>query len=151
MSLLPIFEWLAHTSYFAWLRDSQWAFAVIEMVHLLALAAFGGVVLLVNLSAFGVGLRKRSGEIARQLSPVFVGSLGAMILSGAFLVAAESLKCYYHPAFRLKMALFAIAVVFTFTVHRRSLQSKSASKLLAAVSLGLWFSVGLAGRAIGFF
>jgi putative copper export protein len=151
MSLLPIFQWLAHTPYAAWLRDSKWVFAVIEMVHLLALAAFGGAVLLVNLGAFGIGLRRHPGEIARQLSPIFFGSLAMMVVSGVFLVAAESLKCYYHPAFRLKMVLFAIAVVFTLTVHRRSLQSpESESKLLAALSLGLWLGVGLAGRAIGF-
>jgi hypothetical protein len=56
------------------------------------------------------------------------------------------MKCYYHPAFRLKMVLFTVAIAFTFTLHRRSIESRP----LAILSLALWLSVGLAGRAIGF-
>jgi hypothetical protein len=44
------------------------------------------------------------------------------------------------------MVLLAIAVIFAFTVRRRAVDSK----LAAVLSLSLWLSVGLAGRAIGF-
>jgi hypothetical protein len=145
MSLLPIFEWLVHAPEFAWLRDSKWGFAVVEMVHLLALASLGGAVLLADLGVLGVGLRRR--DLERQLSPVFLWSLLGMVISGALLIAAEPMKCYYHPAFRLKMVLLAIAVLFAFTIRRRAI----GSKLAAVLSLSLWLSVGLAGRAIGFF
>jgi hypothetical protein len=141
MSLLPVFQWLVHASAFAWVRDSKWGFAVVEMVHLVALAGLGGAVLLSDLSVFGIGLRR-----VRELFPIFVWSLIAMVISGALLIAAEPMKCYYHPAFRLKMVLFAIAVIFAFTARRRAIDSKWA----AALSLSLWLSVGLAGRAIGF-
>jgi len=145
MSLLPIFQWLVHAPEFAWVRDSKWGFAVVEMVHLLALAALGGAVLLADLGVLGVGLRRR--DVGRDLSPLFVWSLTVMVISGALLIAAEPMKCYYHPAFRLKMVLLAIAVLFAFTVRRRAIESKVA----AVSSLSLWLSVGLAGRAIGFF
>jgi hypothetical protein len=114
------------------------------MVHLIALAGLGGAVLLMDLGVLGVGLRRRN--LARQLSPVFVWSLVAMAISGALLVAAEPMKCYYHRAFRLKMVLFAVAVVFAFTIRRKAMESKVA----AVLSLALWLSIGLAGRAIGF-
>jgi hypothetical protein len=143
MSLLPVFHWLVHAPEVAWVRDSKWGFAVVEMVHLLGLAGLGGAVLLVDLSVFGVGLRRGAG---RQLFPIFVWSLIGMITSGVLLIAAEPMKCYYHPAFRLKMVLFAIAVLFAFTVRRKAMESK----LAAVLSLALWLSVGLAGRAIGF-
>jgi hypothetical protein len=144
MSLLPVFQWLVNAPEFAWVRDSKWGFAVVEMVHLVALAGLGGAVLLSDLSVLGVGLKQR--DLARQLSPVFVWSLIGMVISGALLIAAEPMKCYYHPAFRLKMVLLAIAVIFAFTVRRRAVDSK----LAAVLSLSLWLSVGLAGRAIGF-
>src|ERR1700689_4932521 len=114
MSLLPVFQWLVHAPMFAWVRDSKWGFVVVEMIHLLALAGLGGVVLLTDLSVFGVGLRR-----ARELFPIFVWSLLGMVISGLLLIAAEPMKCYYHPAFRLKMVLFAIAVIFAFAVRRR--------------------------------
>ena len=117
---------------------------MVEMVHLVALAGLGGVVLLADLGVLGIGLRRR--DLARQLSPVFVWSLVGMVISGALLIAAEPMKCYYHPAFRLKMVLLAIAVIFAFTVRRRAVDSK----LAAVLSLTLWLSVGLAGRAVGF-
>jgi hypothetical protein len=144
MSLLPVFQWLVHAPEFAWARNSKWGFAVVEMVHLVALAGLGGAVLLGDLSVLGLGLRRR--DLARQLSPVFLWSLAAMVISGALLVAAEPMKCYYHPAFRLKMVLLTVAVIFAFTIRRRAVESK----LAAVVSLSLWLSVGLAGRAIGF-
>jgi len=144
MSLLPLFQWVSQAPIFAVMRDSKWGFAVVEMVHLVALAGLGGVVLLADLGVLGIGLRRR--DLARQLSPVFVWSLVGMVISGALLIAAEPMKCYYHPAFRLKMVLLAIAVIFAFTVRRRAVDSK----LAAVLSLTLWLSVGLAGRAVGF-
>jgi hypothetical protein len=157
MSLLPLFQWAARAPLFAVMRDSKWGFATVEMVHLLALAALGGTLLVVDLGILGIGFRRQPpSRVARELAPIFYGSLIAMVLSGALLVCAEALKCYYHPAFRLKMALFGLAVLFTFTVHRSALRitaGRSASvwsKAAAIVSLTLWLGVGLAGRAIGF-
>jgi hypothetical protein len=152
MSLLPLFQWAAHTPALAVMRDSKWGFAIVEMVHLLALAALGGAVLVVDLGILGIGFRRQApGRVARELAPIFVVSLIAMVLSGTLLVGAEAMKCYYHPAFRLKMALFAAAVLFHFTIHRSAIGSFSTwSKVAAVGSLTLWLAVGLAGREIGF-
>lgn len=161
--LLPLFQWIANAPLFAVMRDEQWAFPVAEMAHLLALAILGGTVLLVNLGLLGIRLRRGETEnlapqnlapqnLAKDLWPLFVGSLATMIVSGAALVSAEAMKVYYHPAFRLKMLLLALAVTFSFTAHRRVTQSPPSawSKPAAVLSLMLWLSVGLAGRAIGF-
>jgi hypothetical protein len=151
--MLPIFQWIANAPCFAVMRDSKWAFPIVEMAHLLALAILGGTVLLVNLGLLGIRLRRgESQSFAKELWPLFIGSLTTMIVSGVVLVSAEAIKCYYHPAFRLKMAILALAVVFSFTVHRRVVQSPPSiwSRPVAIVSLMLWLGVGLAGRAIGF-
>jgi len=151
--LLPLFEWIAQARYFAWMRDSQWAFPIVEMAHLLGLAILGGTVLLVNLGLLGIRLRREDTQgFARELRPLFVGSLVTMIVSGVILMSSEALKCYYNPAFRLKMLLLLIAVVFSFTAYPRVLQVAPSAwtRLTAVVSLMLWLGVGLAGRAIGF-
>lgn len=157
MSLLPLFQWAAHAPIFAVMRDSKWGFAVVEMVHLLALASLGGTVLAVDLGILGIGLRRLPiSRLARDLSRLFLGSLILTALSGVLLVAAEAMKCYYHPAFRLKMLLFALAVAFYFMLHRKLAglgegeTPPAWSKPGAALSLALWLAVGLAGRAIGF-
>ena len=124
------------------------------MVHLLGLAALGGTVLIVDLGILGIGLRRQPiGRVARDLAGVFRASLLVTILSGSALVAAEAMKCYYHPAFRLKMLLFAAALlVHVLLQHQAIANTKPAWALkgIAALSLLLWLSVGLAGRAIGF-
>jgi len=151
-----LFEALAHSSLGRFMQTSQYAFAVTERVHLLALAALGGSVLFLDLRLLGITLRSESVAVmSRDLGRILLGSLTVMILSGIGLLSEEAMKCYYSPAFRWKMALLDTAVTFCFTVHRRtalhagtttvSLQQRA----VAVVSLLLWLGVGVAGRAIG--
>jgi hypothetical protein len=157
MSLLPLFRWASQTPIFAVMRNSKWGFALVEMVHLLALASFGGTLLVIDLGVLGIGLRLRPiSKAARSLSRLFLVSLVLTAVSGALLVSAEAMKCYYHPAFRVKMLLLVLALTFNFTLHRKLVETETDaaptawSKLSAIVSLALWFSVGVAGRTIGF-
>jgi hypothetical protein len=149
------FEALAQSPIGHLTQTSQWAFAVIEMVHLVALAALGGSVLLLDLRLLGISLKGESAAIlSRDLGRILLISLSLMILSGIGLLSEEALKCYYSPAFRWKMALLAAAVVFYFTVHRRtalraSAEANLSQRVVAVVSLLLWCGVGIAGRAIG--
>jgi len=157
MRLLDAFRWLSHTSFSVYLRHSTWGFAVIETVHLLGLAAFGGSILIVDLRLLGVGLRRQPVErIAREMWPIALGSLALMVASGLLLVTTGPLKYYYSPSFRIKMLLFVVAAAFYFTLHRRALQRGEDAaitvwpRVAALISLALWLGVGLAGRAIGF-
>ena len=140
------------------MRDSTWGFAIVEIGHLLALAVFGGAVLLVDLRFLGLGLRTQSvARVARELLPVTAGGLGVMLVSGFLMVANGPVRYYYNPAFRLKMILFLIALLFHFalqvTVARRQPEPSQHSRWLkagAVFSLILWFGIGVAGRAIGY-
>jgi hypothetical protein len=138
------------------MQTSQWAFALVEMVHLLALAALGGSVLFLDLRLLGITLRGESAAaISRDLGRILLVSLIVMISSGIGLLSEEAMKCYYSPAFRWKMALLAAAIFFYFTVHRRAAlragigAASVAQRAIAIVSLLLWLGVGVAGRAIG--
>lgn len=156
MGLLSMFKWLGQTSLGTLIRDSTWGFAMVEMIHLIALAILGGAVLLIDLRLLGFGLRRQSvTTVARELTPWFNGALVAMALSGIALLAGEPLKCFYHPAFRWKMALLLAALTHRYAFHRRLAQNESelatvaAPRVTAAISLALWLGVGLAGRAVG--
>jgi hypothetical protein len=151
-----LFDALAHSSLGHFMQTSQYAFAITEMVHLLALAALGGSVLFLDLRLLGITLRGESAAlISRDLSRILLVSLTVMILSGIGLLSEEAMKCYYSPAFRWKMALLVTAVTFYFTVHRRTaLRAGTATvslpqRAVAGISLLLWLGVGIAGRAIG--
>jgi hypothetical protein len=157
MTILYLFHLLGNTSLGLAIQHSTWGVAIAEMIHLLALAALGGTILLVDLRLFGIGLKRQPAlMLARELSPIFWGGLAVMLVSGVLILSAEPMKCYYNPAFRAKMLLLLFAVVFHSTIHRRAVESATGnvssfkSKSAAALSLVLWLGVGLAGRAIGY-
>ena len=138
------------------MQTSKWGFALVEMVHLIALAVLGGAVLIVDLRLLGLILKGQSARlIGRDLSRILIGSLIVMIVTGIALLSEEAGKCYFSPAFRWKMALLAAAVLFYFTLHRRALLHTDLgvpnlwSRAAAVVSLTLWLGIGIAGRAIG--
>jgi hypothetical protein len=156
MSLHDWFMALAHSPLGHAMQTSKWGFAVVEMVHLVALAILGGSVLVVDLRLLGLILEGESARaIGRDLSRLLIGSLVLMVISGIALVSEEAGKCYFSPAFRWKMALLATAILFYFTIHRRALlhtdkaTPTSWSRAAAVISLTLWLGVGIAGRAIG--
>ena len=150
------FELLSQSPLGLYMQTSRWAFAVVEMVHLLAIAALGGSVLLIDLRLLGVILKGESAKsIGRDLGRILLGSLIVLIFSGIGLLSEESMKCYFSPAFRWKMALLASSIVFYFTLHRRALNRAGTAspgigqRTIAVISMLLWLGVGVAGRAIG--
>jgi len=155
--LLPYFQSLEASALSRAISTSSWAFAVVESIHLLALAVIGGAVLMLDLRFLGLGLRRQSiREVAQEAQPWLIASLIVMLVTGAVLFISEPIKCYYSTPFWVKMTSLALAMLFTFTVRRRMTQADEASvrpalfKLVALVSLTLWFGVGAGGRWIGF-
>ena len=155
--LLSFFQWVESTRMHEVISSSSWAFAVIESVHLLALAVIGGTVLIVDLRLLGLGLREQPiARVAREVFPWFVGSLIVMIITGVGLFMSEAIKCYDSRPFWVKMASLLLAMIFAFTVRRKVALAAEGHvrpiwlKVVAVVSLALWFAVGASGRWIGF-
>ena len=139
------------------IRSSQWLFPVIESVHLLALVLIAGAVLVVDMRLFGLGLRRQPvAELAQDAQPWLIGSLLVMLATGFLLFLSEATKCYYSLAFTVKMTSLFLAIIFTFTLHRKVAMADEIrvgplwSKLVAVVSVTLWSLVGIGGRWIGF-
>ena len=157
MDLLPFIQWCEASWLGEAIRTSPWAFAVIESVHLLALAAIGGAVLVVDLRLLGFGWRREPlNQIAREAFPWLVASLGVMLVTVIGLFLSEATKCYYSTPFWVKMGSLLLAMIFTFTIRRKITSAEEGRispllyKLVAVVSLVLWFGVGAGGRWIGF-
>lgn len=150
-------QWSEATTLGRVIRNSEYAFPMIEFVHLAALAVIGGAVLIVDMRLLGLGLRKTSvAELARDAQPWVTGSLVIMLITGISLYASEATKCYASAAFWIKMVSLLLAMIFTYTIKKRVTAgdektfSIGTSKLVGAVSLLLWFGVAWGGRWIGF-
>ena len=149
-SLFPFFQWANDTRVAHWIAESAWIFPALEGVHIVALAMLFGAVIFVDLQMLGV---IRSDTPARRLDeslrPWVFSSLVVILLTGVLLFSSEATKLYNSGPFRIKVVALLLALIFHFTIHRKA--GLKWERLTAAVSLLLWISVGLAGRAIGFF
>ena len=139
------------------MRSSKGFFPAIESIHLMGLALTGGAVLMLDLRLLGFGLRRQPvAQVAQDAQRWLLVSLAVMLPTGLLLFMASAVKCYYLPAFWVKMMSLFLALVFTFAIRRRVAMAGETdisplwTKVVAVVSLSLWSSVAIAGRFVGF-
>ncbi len=154
-SFHPFFEWCGKTWLGTTVRDTVWAFPVIETFHLLALAVLLGTVLIVNLRVFGLGSRYSSHwGMVRELEPWMLTSLTVLILSGIPMFLSEPQKCYESYSFPIKMILLLVAILWHFTIQRKWTAADAnrvaplKGRLAAGFSILLWAGIGIAGKGI---
>lgn len=157
MSLFPWFQWCENAGLIVAMRRSLWIFPLVESLHLIGLALIGGAILTVDLGLLGLGpARQTPARAAREAERWLFLSLSIMLPSGFLLFMASAVKCYYLPAFWVKMTCLLLALIFTFSIRRRVAASVDSrlhpvrTRLVALVSLSLWTSVAVAGRLVGF-
>jgi hypothetical protein len=84
-----------------------------------------------------------------------VGAAILTILSGILLFLSEAMKCYGNAAFPFKMWFLLGGIVLYLVAQRRVTSAASRMgpaqlKVIAVLSLLLWYGVAVAGRAIAF-
>jgi hypothetical protein len=156
--LLSFCQWCNNSWWGHGVRDSTWLFPFVEIFHLLGLGILGGTVLILNLRLMRMAFKSEStAELAGEVRPWMLGSLGVMIVSGFLLFSTEAVKMYGNWAFQFKMLFLLLAVIYTFTIHRKVTLADDGQRfgpavrvVVAVVSLLLWSGVGLGGRALGY-
>ena len=113
------------------ISESTWGYPIVGALHGLALALFGGAVLIPHLRA--------ETRWIRRVGVVLV------VLTGTVLFASGAVRYYESTSFRIKMALLGLIVLNTLA------WSPSRDKLHWAISLALWAAVIFASRGIAFF
>ena len=153
---LPLFNLAEGSGVGTAIRNSQYAFAVIEVVHLFGLTLLLGGIFMMSLRLFGLIMRDTPlSLVARQLGWVSFSGLVLMVATGLPLFASEALKCYKNDMYWYKMAFFFPATIFHFTMYRKVTRSDTSQPfmrgLTGVLALFLWFGVAVFGRAIGYF
>ena len=114
--LLPLFHWVDTSWLSREIRASTWQFAVFEMIHLLGLTMVLGSLMVFDLRLFGVGMRQRAAELARDLGAWMLSGLAIVMTSGVLLFFGEPMKLYSSPSFHVKIGLLGLAILFQFTI-----------------------------------
>ncbi|SRR5712691_1374517 len=156
-AILPFFRWCDGTLLSTTIRGSTYIFAVVETIHIIAVALMLGSIATVNLRLLGLGMRRQPvPRLAQDLSPFMWGGFWVTVLTGVPLFMAEALKCFGNAVFLPKMAVFFVAIVLSLTLHRKMTESDEAHtspwlrKPVAVVSMLLWLAVAVGGRSIAF-
>src|SRR5271170_3756092 len=112
MMLISQFAWLQQTGFFSYIRDSAYAYPILLSVHLIALAFFGGMILMTDLRLLGLGLRGYSlAEIVDGLRSAKRFGFVIAALTGVLLFGAKAGQYAYDTWFWIKIGLLvAIAV-----------------------------------------
>jgi hypothetical protein len=136
------------------LNSSPLAFPVLECFHIVGFALSIGTIAIVDFSLLGIGMRRQSpAQLAKDTWLWTLGGLVIMLFSGLMLFSSDPDTYYLNWPFVIKMVLFASAVIFHYTVHRKAVSSDTPppnGKLVAWVSLALWSGVIFGGIFIGF-
>ena len=144
------------------IRESEYAFSVIESVHVLAITLLVGTIAVLDLRLLGLVFRSIPvTRVARTVFPLTWSGFAVMLISGVLLFWAEAAKNYSNPAFRVKLVLLVFVglnpLIFHSTVYQRvhewELLERSPwrARGAALASLTLWAGIIVAGRAIAYF
>ncbi|NGQ89595.1 DUF2214 domain-containing protein [Rhodobacter sp. HX-7-19] len=149
---------LADSALSTLLRRSATAYLLVNASHILGIALLIGAILPLDLRLAGAFPRTALPAIAPLLRGMALAGLTLALLTGAALFATNPAEYATNPAFRIKLALLAAALLNAVLVTRSrawaqvlsGAQPPPALRLMAAASALLWLSILLAGRWIGF-
>lgn len=134
----------------------EWVFPVVEAIHICGFTLLVGTVVILDLRLLGISLRSQPvSRLARELAPWIWTGIIIQLTTGPYLFSGDPREYVQIEAFRNKMLFLLAALIFHFTVIRKATAPAADSappgwrKPAAALSLGLWLCVLLAGMWIG--
>ncbi len=161
MDVTATLEWLQSTSLAVFIRDSLFAFPLIESAHVIGLTLVFGTIAIVDLRLLGIASSERSFQ--RLASDTFKWTWAAFALAaltGTLMFITNATGYFNNAYFRTKLVLLVLAainvLVFELTAGRTVKQWNEApsappvGRAVAAISLVLWLAVIVTGRMIGF-
>ena len=157
--------------FMAWLQGSAlghamresgvWTYGVVNLVHILGVAALFGALLVLDLRLLGVWRRVALGAISEPVVPVATIAFFVAAASGVCLLATKATEYVGNPFLYIKfpaiaLGLLNVAALNSLTAWRehktRELSASEQSKLavVGGISLFCWLTAVTAGRMIGY-
>jgi hypothetical protein len=137
---------------------ARWTFVfpIVETLHVLGFTLLVGTVVVLDMRLLGWALQKYSvSRIAKELAPWILAGVIVQLITGPYLFSGDPFEYVQVTAFRVKMALLVVALIFHYTVIRAATSPSRDSnplgwrRLAAVASVASWFSVLLGGMWIG--
>ena len=156
-----MWEWLARPAVATFIAESIWVYPIAESSHVLAIALFLGLTVMLDLRLLGVTLRSVpvSEMVSRVLPWAVPGGIVAVV-SGMLALLSDPDRFLTNVFFQIKATALVLAVInlllFHVAVYSRvrewDLLPKPplAARLSAVFSLTLWTIVVVTGRLVAY-
>jgi uncharacterized protein DUF6644 len=160
-SLLALCHWLEGTQASSALRESIWVYPLVESLHVLTLAVFLGLTVVLDLRLLGLALRATPvSQAISRFMPWMIGGFLVMLTSGVLLFYAVPVRTYQNVFFRVKVLLLLLAglnaalfhVLASRTLSQWDHQGRPPWRVRVAggLSLALWGAIVVCGRMIAY-
>lgn len=144
-----------------WVNTAGATYPIVESLHVVAVALVFGTILVVDLRLLGLASTNRPfTRIAHDLLRMTWGGFALAVITGTLLFLPNAGSIALNVNFQLKMVVLLLAginmFVFEFISARNvavwdtALPPPNSARIAGLLSLGLWASVIVFGRLIGF-
>jgi hypothetical protein len=154
-----VLAWLESSGLGTFMRNSgPWTYPVVNLVHILGIAALFGAVLILDLRLLGVWRSVPLRGVATVAAPVAMAGFTLAAASGLCLLAANALEYEHNPLLLVKFSAIGLGVANAIALRRTGAwtsldPSPSENRKLAmmgGVSLVSWITAIAAGRMLGY-
>ena len=150
MSAAELFAAIEATALAQHLKVSAWTYPLVNAGHVLGIALLVGAVVPLDLRLLGAWPRVALADAQALLRPVALAGLTLALATGAALFATQARDYAAHEVFLAKIAVLGLALANALLHLHLTRLSRRRQRMAAALSLGLWPSVLLLGRMIGY-
>ncbi len=143
------------------IRNSLYDFPLLEATHVIALTLVFGTIMIVDLRLLGVaGTERTYGRISADVLKWTWIAFAIAVLTGSLMFVSNAKVYVNNNFFRAKFAVMLLAglnmLIFQFTAGKHggdwgeSRRGPLPGRIAAMLSLALWLTVIVLGRAVGF-
>jgi len=157
-----LLTWAEATAIGHFMRESgPWTYAIVNVAHVLAVAALFGSVLVLDLRMLGLGRRIPLAAVSAAAVPVAGVALVLALPTGFALLATHATDYLDNPFVLVKFPAIALGLLNVVVLNRlpgwQSRASREPSSgerrqlaVVAAISLASWTTAVVCGRMIGY-
>lgn len=156
--LVELSLWISDTWLCQWIGSNFWAIPILQVFHILSIAAAFGAIVMINLRIFSLAGTDRSfAETERRYVRWIWWALLVLLISGLGMIIGEPIRELINPIFWIKMVLVIFAIFVSLAFHGRAMKRlaggaavSGGTKVAALFIIVLWCVIMLCGRWIAY-
>lgn len=161
MDLSIFFNDLQNSPIAQWVNTAGATYPIVEALHVIGLSLVFGTILIVDLRLLGLASMSRPfTRVAHDLLRITWAGFALAVVTGVLLFLPNAGSLYLNTPFQIKMVLLMVAgfnmFVFELITARNvgvwdlTSPPPNSARIAGLLSIGLWLSVIVLGRLIGF-